>query len=108
MEPVERYYIKKNIDADDEKSVIKDNDLSIDIILETSTENTEKDKSLKDKYLKDKSLKNKSLKDKSLKDKSLKDELKSDVSKTIIKTLTGQGLYSNRIKIDENLQKKKF
>ena len=39
-------------------------------------------------------------------DKSLKDKLKSDVSKTIIKSLTGQGLHFNRIKIDENLLKK--
>ena len=39
-------------------------------------------------------------------DKSLKDKLKSDVLKTIIKSLTGQGLNFNRIKIDENLLKK--
>ena len=41
-------------------------------------------------------------------DKSLKDNLKSDVKKTIIKSLTGQGLHFNRIKIDENLLKKYF
>ena len=36
----------------------------------------------------------------------MKDKLKSDVSKTIVKTLTGEGLYFNGIKIDENLLKK--
>ena len=61
MELVERYYIEKNIDADDEKSIIKDDDLSIDIVPETSDKE----------------------------DKSLKDKLKSDFSKTIIKSLTG-------------------
>ena len=30
MEPVERYYIEKNIEADDERSIIKDDDLSIE------------------------------------------------------------------------------
>ena len=40
------------------------------------------------------------------KDKSLKDKLKSDVTKTIVKTLTGQGLHFHKIKIDENLLKK--
>ena len=78
MEPVERYYIEKNIDADDEKSIIKDDDLSIDNVPETSDKE----------------------------DKSLKDKLKSDVSKTTIKSLTGQGLHFDRIKIDENLLKK--
>ena len=77
MEPVERYYIEKNIDADDEKSIIKDDDQLI-------PESSDKE------------------------DKSLKDKLKSDVSKTIIKSLTGQGLNFNRIKIDENLLKKKI
>ena len=47
--------LKKNIEADDEKSIIKDDDLSIDIIPETSTKE----------------------------DKPLKDKLKSDVGKTI-------------------------
>ena len=46
--------------------------------------------------------------DKTKKHKSLKDKLKSDVSKTIVKTLTGQGLNFNKIKIDENLLKKIF
>ena len=78
MEPVQRYYIEKNIDADDEKSIIKDDDLSIDIVPETSDKE----------------------------DKSLKDKLKSYVSKTIIKSLTGQGLHFDRIKIDEKLLKK--
>ena len=80
MEPVEKHYIEKNIDADDEKSIIRDDDQLI-------SESSDKE-------------------DKSLKDKSLKDKLKSDVSKTIIKSLTGQGLHFNRIKIDENLLKK--
>ena len=78
MEPVERCYVEKNVDADDKKSIIKDDDLSIDIVPETSDKG----------------------------DKSLKDKLKSDVSKTIIKSLTGQGLHFDRIKIDENLLKK--
>ena len=79
MEHVERYHNEKNIDADDEKSVIKDDD---QLIPETSDKE----------------------------DKSLKDKLKSDVSKTIdetiVKTLIGQGLDFNRIKIDGNLLKK--
>ena len=50
MEPVEKYYIEKNIEADDEKSIIKDDDLSIDIIPETSTK---EDKPLKDKLRSD-------------------------------------------------------
>ena len=45
MEPIEKYYIEKNIDADDEKSII---------VPEMSDK---EDKSLKDKSLKDKSLK---------------------------------------------------
>ena len=36
----------------------------------------------------------------------MKDKLKSDVSKTIIKRLTGEGLHFDRIKIDKNLSKK--
>ena len=36
----------------------------------------------------------------------MKDKLKSDVTKTIVKTLSGEGLYFNKIKIDENLLKK--
>ena len=69
--------LKKNIEADDEKSIIKDDN---QLIPESS--------------------------DKTKKDKSLKDKLKSDVSKTIIKSLTGQLLNFNRIKIDEDLLKK--
>ena len=38
MEPVEKYYKDKDIEADDEKYIIKDDDLSID----------KEDKSLKD------------------------------------------------------------
>ena len=40
------------------------------------------------------------------KDESLKDELKNDAIKTVVNTLTGQGLNFNKIKIDENLLKK--
>ena len=40
-------------------------------------------------------------------DKSLKDKLKSDVSKIIVRALSGEGLHFNKIKnIDENLLKK--
>ena len=76
--PVERYYIEKNVEADDEKFIIKGDDLLIDIIPETSDKE----------------------------DKSSKDKLKSDVTKTIVKTLTGQGLHFDKIKIDKNLLKK--
>ena len=76
MEPVEKYYEEKDIDADDEKSIIKDDDL---LIPETSDKEE---------------------------DKSLKDELIDNASKTILNTLTGQGLNFNKIKIDENLLKK--
>ena len=65
MEPVEKYYIEKNIDADDETSII--------------VPSSDKE------------------------DKSLKDELKSNIGKTIVKTLSGQGLNFDKIKIDENL-----
>ena len=69
MEPIEKYYIEKNIDADDEKSIIVP---------------------VSDKE----------------EDKSLKDELKNNTIKTVINTLTGQGLNFDKIKIDENLLKK--
>ena len=78
MEPVQKYYIEKNIDADDEKSIIKDDDLSIDIVPETSDKE----------------------------DKSLKDELISNTLKTVNNVITGQGLNFDKIKIDENLLKK--
>ena len=39
-------------------------------------------------------------------DKSLKDKLKSNIGKTIVRGLSGEGLNFNRIKIDENLLKK--
>ena len=68
MEPIEKYYIEKNIDADDEKS----------IIVPVSEEE----------------------------DKSLKDELKNNAIKTVVNTLTGQGLNFDKIKIDENFLKK--
>ena len=77
MEPVEKYYIEKNIDADDEKSIITDDD---QLIPETSDKE----------------------------DKSLKDKLRSNIGKTIVRALSGEGLYFNKIKIDENLLKKKF
>ena len=80
MEPVERYYKEKDNEGDDEKSIIKDDD---QLIPETSTEKTEEDK-------------------------SLKDELKNNTIKTVVNTLTGQGLNFNKIKIDENLLKKIF
>ena len=41
-------------------------------------------------------------------DKSLKDELKSNIGKTIVRTLSGQGLNFDKFKIDENLLKKKY
>ena len=69
MEPVEKYYIEKNIDADDEKSIIVP---------------------VSDKE----------------EDESLKDELKNNTIKTIVNTLTGQGLNFDKIKVDENLLKK--
>ena len=78
MEPVEQYYIEINVLADDEKSIIRVDD---QLISESSDKEDKEDKSLKDK-------------------------LKFDVSKTIIKSLTGRGLNFNRIKIDENLLKK--
>ena len=69
MEPVEKYYIEKNIDADDEKSII--------IPVSDKEE-----------------------------DKSLKDKLKNNTIKTVVNTLTGQGLNFDKIMIDENLLKK--
>ena len=69
MEPVEQYYLEKDIDADDEKSIIVP---------------------VSDKE----------------EDKSLKDELKNNTIKTVVNTLTGQGLNFDKIKIDENLLKK--
>ena len=65
MEPIEKYYLEKDDEADDETS----------IIIPSS-------------------------------DKSLKDELRSNIGKTIIKTVTGQGY--NKIKIDNDLLKKIF
>ena len=70
MEPIEKYYIEKNIDADDETSIIV-------------PEMSDKEE-----------------------DKSLKDELKNNAIKTVVNTLTGQGLNFDKIKIDENLLKK--
>ena len=81
MEPVKQYYIEKNVLADDEKSIIKDDGLLIDIVPESSNKEDKEDK-------------------------PLKDESKSDVSKTIVRVLLGEGLHFNRIKIDENLLKK--
>ena len=78
MEPVEQYYVEKNDLADDEKSIIRDGD---QLISESSDKEDKEDKSLKDK-------------------------LKSNIGKTIVRGLSGEGLYFNRIKIDENLLKK--
>ena len=39
-------------------------------------------------------------------DKSLKNKLKSNIGKTIVRALAGEGLHFNKIKIDENLSKK--
>ena len=75
MEPVEQYYIEKNVLADDEKFIIRDDDQLI-------SESSDKE------------------------DKHLKDKLKSNIGKTIIRALSGEGLNFNRIKIDENLSKK--
>ena len=36
----------------------------------------------------------------------MKDDLKSNIKKTIVKTITGQGLNFNKIRVDENLLKK--
>ena len=69
MEPVEKYYEEKDIDADDEKSIIVP---------------------VSDKE----------------EDKSLKDELKNNAIKTVVNTLSGQGLNFDKINIDENLLKK--
>ena len=77
MEPVEKYYIEKKIYADDEKSIIKDDEKSI-IVPASDKE----------------------------KDKSLKDELKSNIGKTIVRSLSAQGLNFDKIKIDENLLKR--
>ena len=83
LDPIAQYYIDKddNLSLDDESFKRELEDDSKDIIPETCGKKTKKDK-------------------------SLKDELKSNIGKTIIKTLTGEGLNFNRIKIDENLLKK--
>ena len=80
MEPVESYYKEKDDEADDEKYIIKDDD---QLIPETSTEKTEEDK-------------------------SLKDELILNTLKTVNNVITGERLSFNKIKIDENLMKKKI
>ena len=87
LDPIAQYYIDKddkkddNLSLDDESFKRELEDHSKDIIPETSVKKTKKDKSLKDK-------------------------LKSDVSKTVLRALSGEGLDFNRIKIDENLLKK--
>ena len=85
LNPIAQHYI----DKDDEDLSLDDESFkreleaihSKDIIPETSTEKTEKDK-------------------------SLKDELKSNIGKTIVRALSGEGLHFNTIKTDENLLKK--
>ena len=72
MEPIEKYYLEKDDEADDEKSIVK-----IDDNIPASTS-----------------------------DKSLKDKLKSNIGKTVVKSLTGQGY--GKIKIDQDLLKKIF
>ena len=52
------------------------------------------------------SIDDESLKEDDLKDKPLKDKLKSNIGKTVVRALSGEGLHFNRIKIDENLLKK--
>ena len=89
MEPIDQYYVEKNVLADDEKSIIRDDDLSFDDDDDLSFDDDD-DLSFDDNS----------------KDKSLKDELKFNIGKTIAKSLTGQGLHFNKIKIDENLLKK--
>ena len=87
LDPIAQYYIEKddkkddNLSLDDESLKRELEDHSKDIIPETCVKKTKKDKSLKDK-------------------------LKSDVSKTIVRALSREGLDFNRIKIDENLLKK--
>ena len=85
LNPILRHYIDKddaNLSLDDETFKRELETVhSKDIIPETITEKTEKDK-------------------------SLKDELKSNIGKTIVRALSGEGLHFNRIKIDENLLKK--
>ena len=84
LEPIGQYYIDKddNLSLDDESLKRElENIHSKDIIPGTSGKKTEKDK-------------------------SLKDELKSNIGKTIVRALSGEGLNFNRIKIDENLLKK--
>ena len=84
LNPISQYYINKdtNLSLDDESLKRELEDIhSKDIIPGTSGKKTEKDK-------------------------SLKDELKSNIGKTIVRALSGEGLHFNRIKIDENLLKK--
>ena len=84
LNPIAQYYIDKddNLSLDDESFKRELEDIhSKDIIPETSTEKTEKDK-------------------------SLKDEIKSNIGKTIVRALSGEGLHFNKIKVDENLLKK--
>ena len=70
MEPVEKYYFEKNVLADDEESITRDDD---QLILESNDK---------------------------------EDKLKSNIRKTIVRALSGEGLNINRIKIDESLLKK--
>ena len=85
LNPIVQHYIDKdyddNLSLDDESFKRELEDDSKDIIPETSVKKTEKDK-------------------------SLKAELKSDVTENIVKTITGQGLDFNKIKIDPDLLKK--
>ena len=86
LDPITQTYI----DKDDKKDDKDDNLLLVDESLKRELDEIIPENSVK----------------KTKKDKSLKDKLKSDVSKTIIKILTGEGLHFDRIKIDKNLLKK--
>ena len=84
LDPIAQYYIDKDDKKDDDNLSLDDESLKREldeIIPETSVKKTEIDKPLKDK-------------------------LKSDVEKTIVRVLSGDGLHFNRIKIYENLLKK--
>ena len=83
LNPIAQYYIDEDDDLslDDESFKRELEDHSKDIIPETSTEKTEKDK-------------------------TLKDELKSNIEKTIVRAFSREGLHFDKINVDENLLKK--
>ena len=85
LDPIGQYYIDKDDKEDD--------NLSLDESFKRELEDHPKDMIPKTS-------------DKTNKDKSLKDKLKSDVSKTIVRALSEEGLHFNKMKIDPNLLKK--